>query len=224
MLIFNDNIEDELKASLLLPDITDQINEIFEQIQRNKDINDPFIGIVSIWFDNISLFVHENPEFDTSPVICYLNEHIGRNYLMTEEFLIYLIQLQQPKLPKSIFSTTQLFYIKTCSFSLNSYLAAKAQNFPFTAQEIMDYISTNIVKIIEIHSHNIDIWSKQVLTCITHLIGLISACCWWGGEQLTQINLLFSSEQIIYSYINALIRIISYKPFYSHITAQWLND
>ncbi len=224
-LIFNhDTIEGEMKASLLIPDTIDQINEIFEQIERDKDDNDPFIGIASLWLDNLSFFVHETPEFDTSPIICYINEYMGRNYLMTEEFLFYLTQLQQPKLPNTIFTTKQLFYIKTCSFSLSSYLTAKAQNFPFTAQEMMDHISHNFVQIIEIHSHNIDIWSEKLLTCITHLIGFISACCWWGGEKLTQINLLFPSEQIIYSYINALIRIISYRPFYSHITAQWIND
>jgi hypothetical protein len=107
---------------------------------------------------------------------------------------------------------------------LSSYLTGKAQNFPFTAQEIMDYIGHNFIQIIDIHSHNIDLWNEQLLTCITHLIGLISACCWWGGEMLTRINLLFPFEQTIYSYINALIRIISYKPFYTYITAQWSND
>jgi hypothetical protein len=224
-LIFNyDNIEDEMKASLLIPETVDQINGIFEQIERDKDDNDPFIGIASLWLDNLSFFVHENREFDISPIICYINEYIGRCYLMSEEFLFYLTQLHQTKLPKSIFSTKQLFYIKTCSFSLSSYLTAKAQNFPFTGSQMMDHVGNNFVQIIEIHSHNTDIWSDQLLTCITHLIGFISACCWWGGEKLTQINVLFPSEQIIYSYINALIRIISYKPFYSHITAQWLND
>jgi hypothetical protein len=224
-LIFNyETIEDGMKASLLIPDTIDLINGIFEQIDRNKNDNDPFINLSCLWFDNLSYFVHENPEFDTSPIICYINEYIGRNYLIAEEFLYYLNQLEQPKLFKSIFSNKQLFYIKTCSFSLSSYLTGKAQNFPFTAQEIMDYIGHNFIQIIDIHSHNIDLWNEQLLTCITHLIGLISACCWWGGEMLTRINLLFPFEQTIYSYINALIRIISYKPFYTYITAQWSND
>jgi hypothetical protein len=224
LILYYDNIEDKMKASLLIPDTIDQINGIFEQIEQDTDNNDPFISIISLWFDNLSLFVHENPEFDTSPVIGYINEYIARNYLMTEEFVFYLTQLQQPKLSKSIFTTKELFYIKTCSFSLSSYLTAKAQNFPFTAEEMMDRIGINFVKIIEIHSHIIDIWCKQLLTCITHLIGFISSCYWWGGEKLIQINKLFPSEEIMYSYMNALIRIISYKPFYSHITAQWSND
>jgi hypothetical protein len=224
-LIFNyDNIENEMKASLLIPDTIDQINDIFEQIERNDNENHPFIGIANLWFDNLSFFIHENPEFDTSPVISYINEYIGQHYLMTEEIIFYLTQLQQAKLPQSIFTTKQLFYIKTCSFSLSSYLTTEAKNFHFTAEEIMHHIGNEFVQIIEIHSHIIDLWSQQFLTCITHLIGLISACCWWGGEKLTQINTLFPSEQIIYSYINALIRIISYKPFYSFITAQWTNN
>ncbi|CAF0989520.1 unnamed protein product [Rotaria sordida] len=224
-LIFNyDDIKHDMKASLLIPDTIDQINDIFEQIDRDKDDNDPLISIASLWFDNLALFIHENPEFDTSPIICHINEYMGQNYLMTEQFLLYLIQLQKPKLPQSIFTSKQLFYMKTCSFSLSSYLTTKAQHFLFTVEEIMHYVSNDFVQIIEIHSHIIDIWSEKFLTCITHLTGFIAACCWWGGEKLKQINRLFHSEQIIYSYINSLIRIISYKPFYSNIKAQLSND
>ncbi|CAF2653387.1 unnamed protein product [Rotaria sp. Silwood2] len=224
-LIFNySNIKHEMKASLLIPDTIDQINDIFEQIERDKDDNDPYISIASLWFDNLALFIHESPEFDTSPMICHINQYMGQNYLMTEQFILYLAQLQKPKLPQSIFTSKQLFYIKTCSFSLSSYLMTKAQNFLFTAEEIMHYIGNDFVQIFEIHSHIIDMWSERFLTCITHLIGFIAACCWWGGEKLKQINRLFHSEQVIYSYINSIIRIISYKPFYSHIKAQSLND
>ncbi|CAF1512319.1 unnamed protein product [Adineta steineri] len=224
-LIFNyDYIDDNIKAALLIPDTIDLINGIFEQINRTKDDNDPFFTIVSLWFDNISLFIYENPQFDTSPIICHMNQYIGHNYLMTEQFLFYLIQLQQPPIAQTIFTTKQLFYIRTCSFSLNSYLAAQEEDFPFTAQEIMNYIGNDFVKIIDVHSHIIDMWSEKLLTCIAHLIGFISACCWWNGENITHINFLFSSEQILCSYISAIIRIISYKPFYSHITAQWITD
>ncbi|CAF4903794.1 unnamed protein product, partial [Rotaria socialis] len=80
------------------------------QINRDKDDNDPFISIASVWFDNLALFVHENPEFDTSPVICHINQFIGQNYLMTEQYTFYLAQLQKPKLPQSIFTAKQLFY------------------------------------------------------------------------------------------------------------------
>ncbi|CAF1563995.1 unnamed protein product [Rotaria sp. Silwood1] len=224
-LIFNYNdIQHEIKASLLIPNTIDQINDLFEQIERDKNDNDPFINIANLWFDNLALFIHENPEFDTLPIICHINQYMGKNYLMTEQFLLYLIQLQKPKLPQSIFTYKQLFYIKTCSFSLSSYLTTKSQNFLFTAEDIMHYIGNDFVQIIDIHSHIIDMWSEQFLTCITHLIGFISTCCWWGGEKLKQINRLFHSEQIIYSYINSIIRIISYKPFYSHIKAQSSND
>lgn len=224
-LIFNeDNLDDQIKANLLIPETIDLINGCFEQVQRTKDSNDPLIEIVCLWLDNLSLFIHETPNFDSSSIIIHINEYIARNYLMSEEYFFYTNQLCQPKLLPTIFTHKQLFFIKSCSFSLSSYLTVKAQCFPFTAQEMMNHIGHQFVEILDIHSHNIDLWNKQSLTCLTHLIGFLSACCWWGGEMLSQINQLFPSEQIIYCYINALIRIISYKPFYSHITAQWSND
>ncbi|UJR22645.1 hypothetical protein I4U23_025685 [Adineta vaga] len=216
-----DNIDDDIKANLLLPDTIDVVNDIFEQIDRNKDENDPFIYIVNLWFDNLSFFVYEHSQFDTSPIISHINEYFGKNYLMTEQFLFYLIQLLQTKLPQSIFTNKQLFYIRTCSFSLSSYLTAKPQVFPLTSREIMNYIGNDFVRIIDIHSHIIEMWSEQLLTCLTHLIGFVSACCWWGGENITQVCSLFSSEQVVCSYISALIRIISYKPFHERIQARW---
>jgi hypothetical protein len=220
-LIFNfENVEDDTKASLLIPETINQINGIFEQINRTNDDNDPFIGIASIWFDNLSFFIHENPQYDISPIICHINQYIVRNYIMTDQFKCYLTQLQQAKLSSSIFTTKQIFYIKTCSFSLSSYLTAKAQNF----QQMMHHIGSDYVQIITVHSHIIDIWSEQLLTCITHLTGFISACCWWGGEKLTQVKLFFPTEQIVFSYIEALIRIISYQPFYNQIKAKYTND
>ena len=224
-LIFYDEIlDDQTKAMLLIPETIDIINGIFEQIERSKDPNDPLIALACLWLDNLSLFVHETPNFDTSPMIIHLNEYIARTYLMSEEYFVFTNQLIQPKLSRTIFTNKQLFFIKTCSFSLSSYLTIKAQNFPYTAREMMDHIGYHFVQILDIHSHNIDLWNERLLSCLTHLIGFLSACCWWGGEMLSQINQLFLSEQLIYSYINALIRIISYRPFYSHINAQWSND
>lgn len=224
LIISYDNVKDEMKASLLIPDTIDQINDIFDQLSRTKNDNDPFIVICSYWFDNISLFIREHSDFNKSPVISHINQYLGQNYLMTEQFVFYLAQLQKPKLLQTIFTFKQLFYIKTSSFSLSSYLNAKCQNFIYTPEEILHYVGNDLVQIIEIHSHIIDMWSEQFLTCVTHLIGFIATCCWWGAEKQKQIYCLFPSEQIIYSYINSLIRIISYKPFYSNIKARSSND
>ncbi|CAF0835456.1 unnamed protein product [Adineta ricciae] len=219
-----EDIDDGIKANLLLPKDLELINDIFEQINRNKEENDSFIHIVSLWFDNLSFFVYEHPQYETSPIMSLVNEYFRRDYLMAEQFLVYLVQLQQTKLPQSIFTYKQLFCMRTCTFSLNSYLTSKSQEFPSTPREIMQYIGNDFVQVVDIHSHLIDMWSEQLLTCLTHLIGFVSACCSWGGDKITPINSLFSSETILCSYISALIRIISYKPFYERIQAQWTTN
>ncbi|CAF0953160.1 unnamed protein product [Rotaria sordida] len=217
-LILNfDNIEVETKALLLISCTVDQINSIFEQINQSNNDNDPFIAIISFWLNNLAFFIHENPQFDTSPIICHINQYIGRNYVMTDQFKFYLTQLQQSNLPQSIFTTKQLFYIKTCLFSLSSYLTAKAQNFLFTAEEILHHVGNKYLQIINIHSHTMELWSKEFLICITYLTGFIGGCCWWGGEKLTHAKILFSTEQISYDLVQGLIRIISYKPIYKEI-------
>ncbi|CAF1501382.1 unnamed protein product [Rotaria sp. Silwood1] len=121
-LIINfDNIEVETKALLLISCTVDQVNSIFEGINQSNDDNDRFIAIISVWFDNLAFFINEDPRFDTSPIIYHINQYVGRNYVMTDQFKFYLTQLQQQSnLPKSIFTTKQLFYIKTFSLSLTS--------------------------------------------------------------------------------------------------------
>ena len=112
-LIFNyDNNEDEAKASLLIPYTIDQVNGIFGQIDYNNNDNDPFLAIINLWLDNLSFFIYENPQFVSSPIISHINQYIGRHYLMTAKFKFYLTQLQQAKLPQSVFSTRQLFLYK----------------------------------------------------------------------------------------------------------------
>src|ERR1700728_3555949 len=51
-LIFNyDNIESDNKASLLIPDTQDWIENVFEQIKKSNDENEIYITIASLWFD-----------------------------------------------------------------------------------------------------------------------------------------------------------------------------
>ncbi|CAF3785619.1 unnamed protein product [Rotaria sp. Silwood1] len=205
-LIINfDNIEVETKALLLISCTVDQVNSIFEGINQSNDDNDRFIAIISVWFDNLAFFINEDPQFDTSPIIYHINQYIGRNYVMTDQFKFYLTQLQQQtNLPKSIFTTKQLFYIKICSLSLSSYLAAKAQNFLFTAEEILHHVGNQYLQIINIHSHTMESWSDELLICMTYLTAFICGCCWWGGEKNN----------------SRLMRINSYQPFYEVIKSE----
>jgi hypothetical protein len=224
-LIFIDSdIEDETKALLLIPDSVDQINGIFEQINKSNDDYDLLIAIISLWFDNLSILIHENPQLDTSPVICYINQYIARHYLMTDQFKLYLTQLQQTKLPQLIFSVKNLFYIKTCSFSLSSYLSARAQNFPFTPEEMLNHIRHDYLQIITTHTQTINMWSQHLLASITHLTGFVIACCWWSGERTTQIKLLLPTEQILCDFVEALIRVIHHNPFYMQIRSERSNN
>jgi len=224
-LIFNyDNIEADMKASLLIPETIDWINGIFEHLEKINDENNPFISIISLWFDNLSYFLREWPEFETSTIISYINRHIARNYIMTDQYKFYLTELRQSPVPQSIFTAKQLFYIKTCSFFLSSYLFAKPEDFLYTAEEIIRHFSIDYVQIILLHSCTIESWSTNLFTCITYLIVFCSCCCWWGGDVGTQVRAILSTESIACEYINALIRIISYKPLHQCITTQRSND
>lgn len=220
-LIFKyDCIDDETKALLLIPNTLGNINGIFEQINQSNDDNDPFIIIINLWFDNLSLFITENPQFDRSPSICYINQFLARNYLMTNQFKFYLIQLQQ----EPIFSAKQLFYIKTCSYSLSSYLTAHVQKFPFTADEMLHHISNEYLQIINMYSQTIELWDKELPACIAHLTAFIRSCSWWCGEKSVDMKIIFPTEQILCDYMKGLIRILSYKPFYKEIQPNRSNS
>jgi hypothetical protein len=224
-LIFNyESIDADTKASLLIPDTTDWIDRIFEQIKNSDDDNDPFISITSLWFDNLSYFLHDNPEFAVFAVFSYINRHIARYYIMTDQYKFYLSQLRQSQLPQSIFTAKQLFYLKSCSLSVSSYLFAKAQSFLYTPEEIFRHIGDDYVQIVLLHTYTIGSWSEQLLTCITNVIVFISSCCWWGGEKGTQGSILIPTELIACKYIDALIHIIDYKPFYTCIKTDRSND
>lgn len=224
LIFHNDQIDDDTKASLLIPPTMDLVSDIFVRIESLDDDNSLYMAVANLWFDNLAYFVHECPHYESSTMICHINLYFARDYLMTDQFTFYLGQLQQAQVPQSIFTSKQLFYMKTTTFSLCSYLTAKAQTFFFTAEEMMHHVLEEYIQTIEIQSHIVELWSEDMLSCITHLTGLISACCWWGGEKLTQLKLFFPTDRMIFSYINALIRIISYRPFHEHIKAKWLND
>ncbi|CAF4537520.1 unnamed protein product [Rotaria socialis] len=210
-LSFNyEDVEANIKGSLLLPKSTDDINLIFENIEKITDDNDLFIGIVSLWFDNLANILQDNPEFEICPIIIDINLYITRHYIMTDQYKFYLTQLHQLPLSQSIFTAKMLFYIKTCSFYLSSYLFANAQHFIYSPQELMLQLGTD--------------YAEELLTCIVHLLHLFACCSWWGGAKRLHGRIIFSTESEACEYVDALIRIINYKPIHQSVSIRQSND
>jgi hypothetical protein len=224
-LIFNnDNIEVDIKISLLFPVTIDQINNIFQQIENSNDDNDPFITVVSLWFDNHSYFIHENPHCNKLSITDHINLYIARNYMMSKQFQFYLSQLRQSHVPESIFPAKMLFYIKTCLCSLFSYLGTKIHHFPYAANEMLRYLSDDYLHIIHVHNRTVAIWNKDLLACIGHLMAVIAKCYWFHAKNGTQMKILFPTEQITYDHVEELIRILAHKSFHPKIKAVRSND
>jgi hypothetical protein len=214
-LIFNnDDIDIDTKASLLFSVTVDQINNIFTHIDRSIDDNDPFINIMSLWFINHSYFLFDKLEYNTLPIIDHIGQCIVHKYVMNKQYKSYLTQLRQPHLTQSLFTFKMLFYIETCSFYSYTYLISRVQKFPYTADEMMDYLDEDYLEIIHIHRYSVASWNKELIVCIGHLIGFIAGCCWWDGQTRTHMKKLFPTEQITCDHVLDLIGIINHKPFY----------
>ncbi|CAF4059078.1 unnamed protein product [Adineta steineri] len=226
-LIFNNhNVTVDTKGSLLFCVSIDQITEIFTKLDRSTDVNNPFINIISLWLDNHSHFLYDNPRYDIPPVIDYIGRHIAIKYFMSKQYKLYLTELRQPHLIQSVFTAKFLFYIKTCSFYLfaYTYLSIKSSNYPYTADEMISYLSEDYLEIIHVHSYNVMSWNKELLGCIAHFVGLIWGCCWWDGQQRTQLKILFPKEQTACDHVEDLIRIIAHTPFYKRTKSVRSND
>lgn len=225
IIIFHKNrIDADIKSSLLIPDNIQCINKIFDKIDKSEDPNDPYLSIINCWFENLAYLIHEHTQFENLPVITHLCQRIGRNYIITDQYKSYLTQLCQAQVSPSIFTHKQLFYIKTCSFIFRMYVCSIVDKSPFKGEELLDLYGDNYLEIISIHSRTVCSWSRELLTCITHLIDFMCACCWWGTEKAIYVNKLVPSDKVFYDHIQGLIRIVGYKPFYEHITSQWFND
>ena len=224
LIIYYDQIEADLKGNLLIPTETAYIDSIFEEIQMNSDENDSFLILISLWFDNISLFLRDNPEYSHSTVIQHMNSRIGRDWIMTDQYRQYLRQLNQTPLSPSLFTHQELFYLKTCSFSVSCYLFATIENAPFLPEEFFEFLGTDYVSMFLLHTHTLASWTTELLACLTHVTMLISACCWWGGQKGSQVPILFPAESVACQYIDGLIRIISCKSFYPSIVSHRTND
>jgi len=224
LIFISDEIDADKKASLLIAETTDTIDDIFEQIEQITDENNLYFTIISLWFDNLSYLISEYTQFIKSSIINNINFIIASKFVMTDQYKFYLTQLKQSKICQSIFTTKQLFYIKTCSFSLSSFFFCKKQTFPFTSDDILRYLAQDYLDIINLHSFNIQSWSKELFSCIAHLINFINTCYWWCGDKEKRIKMLLSSEEISHDHIQALIRILSYKLLYSQIQIHRSND
>jgi hypothetical protein len=225
MLIFTyEKIEDEIKASLLIPETIDQLKRIFKHIEQYDDDNILYNTFVSLWFDNHSYFLHNNSHYGTLPVIDGIGEYFARNYMMNQQFKFYLSQLRQPQIAQEIFTAKMLFYVKTCSFYLHAYLEVKADSFCNTANEIARYIGDDYLQIVHIHSYTVSTWTNELISCITHLIAFMTACFSSDEQKEMGMKILFPTEQIICEHVQDLIRIIIHKPLYEHIKSGRFNN
>jgi hypothetical protein len=143
---------------------------------------------------------------------------------MSEQYKIYLNQLSQQQLPQTLFTAKMLFYMKTCSFSIFSYMGVRIHSFPYNASELLHCIGDNYVDIINIHSRTVELWSKELLACMTQLISFTAGLCFWDGENRTHTKVLFPTEQMLCTHVQDLIYIIAYIPFQTKIQAARSND
>ena len=225
MLIFtSDKIEDNIKASLLISESVDQLNKIFKNIDQCVNDNNPYITFVSLWFDNHSYLLHNDPQHIASSVIDHIGEYFLRNYMMNKQYKFYLTQLRQPELAEEIFTGKMLLYIKTCSFYICNYLQAKNYEFCYTADEMVRYLGDDYLQIIHIHTNTVASWNSELLACIGHLVGLMNKYYWWSGQMKTQIKSIFPSEESACQHIQDLINIIACASIYKHIKTQPSNN
>jgi hypothetical protein len=224
LIFYLDEIDSGKKASLLIPQSLDLINNIFEQVEKTDDENNIYFIILSLWSDNLSYFIYDHSEFVKSSIIINIDHLIASKFVMTDQYKLYLTQLEQAQISQSIFTNKQLHYIKSCSFSISCYFCCKLQTFPYTGDEILHYFAEDYLKIIYLHSFTVQSWSKELLCCIAHIINFIGACCWWSDDKAERIRILLPTEEISHNYIQSLIRILSYKPFHQQIQVHRCND
>ncbi|UJR22664.1 hypothetical protein I4U23_025703 [Adineta vaga] len=224
-LIFNnDDIDATHKTTLLFCVTVDQIKSICRQIDETNDQNDLFITFVSLWLDNYSYFLYENPQHNVPSVVDHIDQYIIHNCIMNETHKFYLTQLRQLHLSESMFTSKLLFYLKTCTFYTYTYKIRKLSSFPYTADQMISFLYDDYLEIIRFHSHTVKSWNKNLLGCIAQLTGLLSECFWWDGKQRTHLKIIFPTEQITCNHIEDLIRIIAHKQFYGQTKSIRSND
>lgn len=193
-----------VKQSLLLPQTEEIIEKILKQIQQRTDESDQFLPVAIQWIDQLALLAHEHAEITTMSVIIHLNERLYSEIFMQEQFRIYLGQLKDASHPISI---KQLFYLKTSLFSLSEYFHSKPDNYLYNGQQILEYLNGDYVNLILIYSLTASSWTSELLGCLTHLIGIVTACYWWIGIDHRMLQTLIKLNQRFYIYLHSLIDI-----------------
>ena len=214
LILHFESIDAKRKVNLLMPKETVWIDRILDQIQSLHEDNDPWICLISPWFENLALFLRDNPEYEMFDAARYIHLIIGRDYIMTEQYRLYLEELGQETLPSVVFSYKRLFYMKSCCFYLSSYLFANTEHFHYTPENIFHHIGASYISMVIHRTQTISSWSPELLACITYAVALISSCSWWGGQKGSRMKTLFSTESIACQYIDGLIRILHYESFY----------
>ncbi|CAF3405576.1 unnamed protein product [Rotaria socialis] len=209
------------KESFLLPASIDIIDGVFEQIKKRTDENDRLLLMVYQWFDNLSLLIYEHTQLTSLHIISYINQRIMSDIIMNDQFKIYLNQLEYPN---PLFTTKEIFYIKICPCLLSEYLFSKPGSFPYNGEQILENLAHDYTHIIHIHSDTIASWSKELLSCITHLIGIITACLSWIGPKYEILEMFAIPEKSINDLITSLIKILCYRPLHEQILDQTRND
>jgi len=218
-LIFNQNqIDEKRKSTLLIPETS--IDRIFQTIEQIQNDNHPLILIISRWFENFAYLIHEYPQLSHLPIVNQINQQLIHRFSMSELFKTYLKQLQQ----STEMTNKQIFYLRTCSLSLNAYFYSNPQNCDEKFDDILPRIGTDYLNSIETHSLSVDAWSKELLGCLGCLIGFVRSFIWWEGEKGSKIKTLLPTDSILRNYIEALVRIILYEPFHENLLTEWSNN
>ena len=221
-IIFNqDQIKEEVKIALLIPQTTDQFDSLFQQIEQSIDDHNPLIKITNVWLSNLGHLLHEYPRLVHSPLIIQINEYLGHHFLLSEQFKIYLLELQQPS---QIFSKKKLFYLKAVPLFLNAYFYSNPSSSSYTVETILQHVGEDYLQVILIQSAKIESWNKDLLGCVTHLMGFFRSFLWWDGENGVKLKLLFSTEKILCDYTEALVRLVGHQSFYKSLKTSWSND
>ncbi|CAF2064671.1 unnamed protein product [Rotaria magnacalcarata] len=219
-LIFSNQILNT-KESFLLPATIEIIDGVFEQIKKRTDEKDRLLSMVYQWFDNVSLLIYEHTQLTSFHIISYINQRIMSDIIMNDQFKIYLNQLEYPN---PLFTEQEIFYIKVCPCLLSEYLFSKPDSFPYNGEQILEYLAHDYTHIIHIHSDTIASWSKELLSCITHLTGIITACLSWISTKHEILEMFAIPEKSTNDLITSLIKILRYRPFHEQILDQTRND
>ena len=221
LILNNDGIHPETKIALLLPSNTDWIDGILGQIDSGSE---QYVALASQWFDTLSYLAHEIPDVVQSPMIIHINHRLSRDFLMTDKYTSYLKQLGEAELSPSIFTSQQRFHLRTCSFSLHVYIWSKSPSFPYTCEEMIEFLKDDFSRMILVRSNSIDSWSTELLSCMAHTVGVICSLCWWNDRKADLLKLIVPSKDIKHVQLLAWIRLVSYQPFYERISARFYND